>query len=96
LTIAEFDADGNKKATAYDAHGARGKVMQVSVPHTPTGSATVQRTTKYYFDENGNQTRVESPIGVSTTNDATDSEAADRRGAVRLMAWRGCCRWHER
>jgi YD repeat-containing protein len=70
LAVAQFDADGNKKSTVYDA---RGKVTQVSVPHTPTSGTTVQRITKYYYDHNGNQTAVESPIGVSTTTDANDS-----------------------
>lgn len=70
LATAQFDADGNKQTTVYDA---RGKVTQVSVLHTPTNAATVQRTTRYFYDQNGNQTATESPLGVSTPTEANDS-----------------------
>jgi YD repeat-containing protein len=69
LPTAQFDADGNKQTTVYDA---RGKATQVSVPHTPTNAATVQRTTRYFYDENGNQTKVEHPRGVATTTAPED------------------------
>lgn len=67
--VAEFDTDGNRKTIGYDA---RSKVTSVSVPHTPTNAATRQRVTRCFYDENGNQTKVEHPRGVATTTAAED------------------------
>ena len=67
--INQFDADGNKKTMVYDP---RGKLTSLSVPHTPTNGATVQRVARYVYDENGNQTKVEHPRGVNTPTSATD------------------------
>jgi RHS repeat-associated protein len=69
LVTAQLDAEGNKKSFTLDG---RGMVTQISVPHTPTGGAKVQRTTRYFYDENGNRTKVENPRGVATTASATD------------------------
>jgi RHS repeat-associated protein len=65
LATAEVDQEGNRRETAYDA---RGMAREVRVPHD-TG---VIRTTRYEYDEVGNQTKAITPRGVATTDDPDD------------------------
>ncbi|WP_212995918.1 DNRLRE domain-containing protein [Winogradskya consettensis] len=60
-----YDQDGNRTYTKYDERNA---VVEKRVPY----SAGVYRTTRYGYDEVGNQNRAESPRGVDTTGDTED------------------------
>ena len=66
----QVDQDGNRTLVAYDE---RSMVKEQRVPHKLVGDAITYRTTRYGYDEVGNQTRVESPRGVDTAaaNDFT-------------------------
>ncbi|WP_229693947.1 DNRLRE domain-containing protein [Lentzea pudingi] len=70
-----FDKDGNvtskrdkENHTTTLVYDARAKVTEAHVPH----KAGVTRVTKFEYDEAGNQTRVITPRGVETTDDADD------------------------
>ncbi|MFD6716865.1 DNRLRE domain-containing protein [Micromonospora chalcea] len=70
LTLGTTDADGNESLATYDARGA---LVESKVPHSKDGSGTVTyRTTKYEYDQVGNQTKLITPRGVDTTDDADD------------------------
>ncbi|MDX8036021.1 DNRLRE domain-containing protein [Lentzea sp. BCCO 10_0856] len=59
------DKENNTTTLVYDE---RSNLVEARVPH----KAGVTRVTKFEFDEAGNQTRVISPRGVETTDDADD------------------------
>ncbi|MCP2249652.1 RHS repeat-associated core domain-containing protein [Lentzea aerocolonigenes] len=70
-----FDRDGNvttqrdkENNTTTLVYDERAKVVEARVPH----KAGVTRVTKFEYDEVGNSTRVISPRGVETTDDADD------------------------
>ncbi|MCP8710938.1 DNRLRE domain-containing protein [Streptomyces sp. AC04842] len=64
------DAEGNTSETVFDR---RGLVKEIKVPYSKDASGTITyRTTRFEYDEVGNQTREISPRGVETTDDATD------------------------
>ncbi|MEV6630256.1 DNRLRE domain-containing protein [Actinoplanes sp. NPDC051470] len=70
-TTARVDEDGNKTLLKYDP---RALLEEQKVPHKRADNGdTVYRTTRYRYDEVGNQTHVESPRGVDTAeaNDFT-------------------------
>jgi len=70
-----YDLDGLVDSTA-DQNGAatlitldaRGKATEVKVPHKNSGGTITYNTTRYEYDQVGNQTRVISPRGVATTS----------------------------
>ncbi|GGM19757.1 DNRLRE domain-containing protein [Micromonospora yangpuensis] len=66
----QVDQDGNRTLIKYDP---RSMVEQQDVPHKLVDGTITHRTTRYGYDEVGNQTRVESPRGVATdtANDFT-------------------------
>jgi RHS repeat-associated protein len=71
LTVGSTDADGNESLAKYDARGA---LVESKVPHSKDGAGTITyRTTKYEYDQVGNQTKVISPRGVNT-DDAVDAD----------------------
>nr|WTB33141.1 hypothetical protein OG781_29985 [Streptomyces sp. NBC_00830] len=64
------DAEGNTSETSFDR---RGLTKEVKVPYSKDGSGVITyRTTRFEYDEVGNQTKEISPRGVETTSDATD------------------------
>ncbi|MEV5339779.1 DNRLRE domain-containing protein [Streptomyces sp. NPDC052676] len=64
------DAEGNTTETTYDR---RGLVKEIRVPHSKDAAGTITyRTTRFEYDEVGNQTKEISPRGVATTDDPTD------------------------
>ncbi|WP_124777863.1 DNRLRE domain-containing protein [Micromonospora inaquosa] len=74
-----FDRDGLVKATT-DQLGQttevvldpRGKPSEVKVPHKNEAGTITYRTTKYEYDQVGNQTRLITPRGVASTDDPDD------------------------
>ncbi|MDH6462647.1 RHS repeat-associated protein [Micromonospora sp. A200] len=71
LTVGSTDADANESLAKYDARGA---LVESKVPHSKDGAGTITyRTTKYEYDQVGNQTKVISPRGVNT-DDAVDAD----------------------
>ncbi|MEV6491585.1 polymorphic toxin-type HINT domain-containing protein, partial [Actinoplanes sp. NPDC051633] len=80
FTKSEFDRDGNL-VVSQDQEGNRTEykydpralLEQQKAPHKrESGGDITYRTTKYRYDEVGNQTHVESPRGVDTTTDPND------------------------
>ncbi|MEV4755359.1 DNRLRE domain-containing protein [Micromonospora sp. NPDC049559] len=69
LVTATTDQLGNTVTTVLDA---RGRPTEVKVPHEDVAGTITYRTTRYEYDEVGNQTRVISPRGVATTDDPDD------------------------
>jgi RHS repeat-associated protein len=69
LTVATTDEDGNRTLITPDP---RGMTAQVQVPFKNNGGTTVYNTTRYSYDQAGNQTKVESPRGVATTGVTND------------------------
>jgi RHS repeat-associated protein len=69
LTVGTTDADGNESLATYDARGA---LIESKVPYASSGGSTTYRTTKYEYDKAGNQTKVITPRGVATSDDADD------------------------
>ncbi|BCL12656.1 hypothetical protein GCM10017556_03950 [Micromonospora sagamiensis] len=69
LVTATTDQLGNTTEVTLDP---RGKPTEVRVPHVDNAGTITYRTTKYEYDEVGNQTRVISPRGVATTDDPDD------------------------
>ncbi|HEX5492978.1 MAG TPA: polymorphic toxin-type HINT domain-containing protein, partial [Mycobacteriales bacterium] len=74
-----YDRDGNAVSTTDEAGNttlitldARGMTSQVQVPFKDNAGTTVYDTTRYSYDQVGNQTEVESPRGVATTGVTTD------------------------
>ncbi|WP_158619010.1 DNRLRE domain-containing protein [Micromonospora sp. M71_S20] len=79
FTTATYDLDGLVTSTADQLGNItevtldpRGKPSQVRVPHVDNAGTITHRTTKYEYDQVGNQTKVISPRGVATTNDPDD------------------------
>ncbi|MBZ3902851.1 golvesin C-terminal-like domain-containing protein [Streptomyces griseiscabiei] len=69
LTVATTDAAGNRTDLVLDARAA---LVEARVPHDGTGDDLVVRTTRFEYDEVGNQTRVITPRGVETGDDTRD------------------------
>ncbi|MFE9207587.1 RHS repeat-associated core domain-containing protein, partial [Micromonospora sp. NPDC007230] len=69
LVTASTDQLGNTTEVTLDA---RGMPTQVKVPHKNDAGTITYRTTKYEYDQVGNQTKVISPRGVATTDDPDD------------------------
>jgi RHS repeat-associated protein len=67
LAVSSSDALGNTSYVTYDERGA---TVESKVPHSGSGESTVFRTTKVEYDEVGNSTRVITPRGVATAEDA--------------------------
>ncbi|MEJ3743812.1 DNRLRE domain-containing protein [Actinomycetes bacterium KLBMP 9797] len=67
--IAQIDEEGRRATLHYDQRGA---VEEQRVPHQEANGTTVFRTTRYEYDEVGNQTKVVTPRGVDTANDPDD------------------------
>jgi RHS repeat-associated protein len=75
----EYDRDGNVTATA-DRDGnrttfgyeERSLMVERRVPHKNVNGTITYRTTRYEYDEVGNQTKEVSPRGVDTTDDPND------------------------
>ncbi|PAZ13713.1 sugar-binding protein [Streptomyces sp. SA15] len=72
LTTATTDADGNRTEMVLDARAA---LVEARVPHEGDGDDAVVRTTRFEYDEVGNQTRVITPRGVETGDDPQDFAA---------------------
>ncbi|MFG1777592.1 DNRLRE domain-containing protein [Micromonospora sp. NPDC049048] len=79
FTTSTYDRDGLVKATTDQLGNTtevtfdpRGLPSQVKVPHKNDAGVITYRTTKYEYDEVGNQTRTISPRGVATTDDPDD------------------------
>ncbi|WP_217696859.1 polymorphic toxin-type HINT domain-containing protein, partial [Micromonospora avicenniae] len=70
LTLGTTDAEGNESLAKYDARGA---LIESKVPHKKDTSGNITyRTTKYEYDQVGNQTKAITPRGVDTDTDADD------------------------
>ncbi|MEV1154938.1 DNRLRE domain-containing protein [Micromonospora chokoriensis] len=74
-----YDRDGLVKAkidqlgiTTEIILDPRGKPSQVKIPHKDDSGVITYRVTKYEYDQVGNQTKVITPRGVATTDDADD------------------------
>ncbi|WP_406492002.1 polymorphic toxin-type HINT domain-containing protein [Streptomyces sp. NBC_01604] len=72
LTTATTDAEGNRTEMVLDARAA---LVEARVPHDGDGDDTVVRTTRFEYDEVGNQTRVITPRGIETGDDPKDFAA---------------------
>jgi RHS repeat-associated protein len=70
--VATTDQNGNTMLVTLDA---RGRPTESKVPHRTDNGTIVYRTTKFEYDQVGNQTRVISPRGVETTDDPNDFAA---------------------
>ncbi|MGS2615359.1 golvesin C-terminal-like domain-containing protein [Micromonospora sp. LZ34] len=79
FTTTRYDRDGLVTATT-DQVGvttdftldARGATAEVRVPHKDVAGVVTYRSTRYEYDQVGNQTRMVSPRGVDTTDDPDD------------------------
>ncbi len=69
LVTATTDELGNQTLATLDA---RGMTTEVKVPHDVAGGTTTYHVTKYEYDQVGNKTKIISPRGVATTDDADD------------------------
>ncbi|MFD2767079.1 DNRLRE domain-containing protein [Micromonospora eburnea] len=69
LVTATTDQSGNTTEVTLDA---RGMPTEVRVPHKYDGATITYRTTRYEYDQVGNQTKVITPRGVATTDDPDD------------------------
>ncbi|MET7749730.1 DNRLRE domain-containing protein [Micromonospora sp. NPDC005367] len=69
LVTATTDQLGNTTTVTLDP---RGKPSEVKVPHKNDAGVITYRTTKYEYDQVGNQVKVISPRGVATTDDPDD------------------------
>jgi RHS repeat-associated protein len=69
LVVSTTDQEGNTTLTDLDE---RGMPREVKVPHDNPGGTISYRTTRYEYDEVGNQTRVITPRGVATGDDPDD------------------------
>ncbi|MFU8874456.1 DNRLRE domain-containing protein [Micromonospora sp. SL4-19] len=73
LVTASTDQLGN---TTEITRNPLGMPTQVKVPHKNDAGTITYRTTKYEYDQVGNQTKVISPRGVATTDDPDDFATA--------------------
>jgi RHS repeat-associated protein len=78
---AQIDQENNRTLMFYDE---RAMLVEQRVPHTGSGSNITYRTTKYEYDEVGNQTRIVSPRGVETA-DQNDFATAYRYDALNRL-----------
>jgi len=61
--VATTDEDGNKTQSTLDARGA---IVESKVPHRIDSGTIVYNTTRYEYDEAGNNTRRITPRGVAS------------------------------
>ena len=69
LVVAATDEEGNRTLLGYDP---RGLLTETKAPHDTVSGTIVYNTTQYAYDQVGNRTKVISPRGVETTDDADD------------------------
>ncbi|BBH66146.1 hypothetical protein ACTI_28310 [Actinoplanes sp. OR16] len=69
LVTSTTDQLGNTTSITYDA---RGKAVEQKVPRSSEGGTVSYAITRFEYDPVGNQTKVISPRGVATTDDADD------------------------
>jgi RHS repeat-associated protein len=69
LPIATTDQAGYTTQTTYDA---RGQQIEVKVPHLDSGGTITYNTTRYEYDQVGNQIKMTTPRGVATAADPDD------------------------
>ncbi|HEY9472737.1 MAG TPA: DNRLRE domain-containing protein [Mycobacteriales bacterium] len=88
-----YDRDGNVVSTTDESGNTtlitldeRGMTSQVQVPFKDDAGATVHNTTRYTYDQVGNQTKVETPRGVATTGVTTDFTAQTTYDALNRVA----------
>jgi RHS repeat-associated protein len=72
LTVGSTDKEGNKTLFAYDARGLR---TETKVPYDTVDGVITYHTTRYEYDQVGNQTKTVSPRGVATEDDPDDFAA---------------------
>ncbi|MGW0998330.1 golvesin C-terminal-like domain-containing protein [Streptomyces sp. NPDC002523] len=73
LSVAQTDAEGNESLATYDERGA---LVESKLPTSKDGAGNISyRTTRYEYDQVGNQTKTITPRGVATTDDTTDYTA---------------------
>ncbi|MFB7222260.1 DNRLRE domain-containing protein [Streptomyces sp. NPDC056227] len=72
-TVGTTDPEGNESLASYDERGA---LVESKIPLSKDASGSISyRTTKYEYDQVGNQTKTITPRGVATTGDDTDFTA---------------------
>jgi RHS repeat-associated protein len=71
MVVATSDEDGNKTLSTLDARGA---TVEVKVPHRNDSGTVIYNTTRYEYDESGNNTKRITPRGVAS-------------GAVNTFEW---------
>ncbi|WP_214324798.1 DNRLRE domain-containing protein [Nonomuraea sediminis] len=69
LVVGQTDQENNKSITVYDQRGA---VVETRVPHAETDGVIKYVTTKFVYDQVGNQTKVITPRGVERGGDLVD------------------------
>ncbi|WP_214327452.1 hypothetical protein [Nonomuraea sediminis] len=69
LVVGQTDQENNKSITVYDKRGA---VVETRVPHAETDGVIKYVTTKFVYDQVGNQTKVITPRGVERGGDLVD------------------------
>ncbi|MFI6597179.1 hypothetical protein ACIBHX_13040 [Nonomuraea sp. NPDC050536] len=69
LVVGQTDQENNKAITVYDK---RGDVVETRVPHAETDGVIKYVTTKFVYDQVGNQTKVITPRGVERGGDLVD------------------------
>ncbi len=69
LVVGQTDQENNKTITVYDERGA---VIETRVPHAETDGVIKYVTTRFTYDEVGNQTKTITPRGVETVDDPAD------------------------
>jgi RHS repeat-associated protein len=70
LTTGVTNADGNESLATYNG---RGDLIESKIPYNAdTSGAITYRTTRYEYDKGGNRTKVITPRGVATSDDADD------------------------
>ncbi|MEU1880058.1 DNRLRE domain-containing protein [Streptosporangium sp. NPDC020072] len=75
LVVGTTDQEGNKTLLTLDK---RGDVVETRVPHAETDGTIKYVTTRFVYDQAGNQTQTVTPRGVETADDPTDFIAETR------------------
>src|SRR6266516_6701023 len=80
--VASYDEDNNKTTLTLDA---RAKLFEAKVPFKNAGGTITYNTTRYSYDQVGNQTKLETPRGVATAtaNDFTAETTYDQLNRVK-------------
>ncbi|GGP16474.1 DNRLRE domain-containing protein [Nonomuraea glycinis] len=69
LPVGQTDQEGNQAITVYNQ---RGDVTETRVPHSETDGVIKHITTRFEYDQVGNQTKTITPRGVETADDPAD------------------------